>query len=112
MDRPVLLRLVSSTTSLNTSPPDLACVGAVDSTIVTNVSLIEWHEVVPFEPVGSGNNVSSYLEWAIPISTITVRFASFSSQPMLTLEITGRNIDFCARGYIPSSEFQSLCCVV
>ena len=47
-------------------------VGAVDSTVVKNVSLIEWMEVAPFEPVGSENNVTSYLEWAIPISTITV----------------------------------------
>jgi hypothetical protein len=47
-------------------------VGAVDSTIVKNVSLIEWMEVAPFEPVGNDNNVTSYLEWAIPISTITV----------------------------------------
>lgn len=46
-------------------------VGAVDSTIVKNVSLIEWMEVAPFEPVGN-DNVSSYLEWAIPISTIAV----------------------------------------
>jgi hypothetical protein len=47
-------------------------VGAVDSTIVTNVSLIEWIEVTPFEPIGSESNVSSYLQWAIPISNITV----------------------------------------
>ena len=47
-------------------------VGAVDSTIVKNVSLIEWMEVAPFEPVGNESNVSSYLEWAIPISTLTV----------------------------------------
>jgi hypothetical protein len=53
-------------------PPDLVLVGAVDSTIVTNVSLIEWIEVTPFEPIGSESNVSSYLQWAIPISNITV----------------------------------------
>jgi hypothetical protein len=77
MDQPVLFRLVSSTTSLNSGPPDLALVGAVDSAIVTNVSLVEWHEVIPFQPFGSENNMSSYLLWTIPISTITVRlFAS------------------------------------
>lgn len=53
-------------------PVNLVLVGAVDSTIVTNVSLIEWIEVVPFEPFGSESNVSSYLQWAIPISNITV----------------------------------------
>jgi hypothetical protein len=51
---------------------DLVRVGAVDSTIVNNVSLIEWIEVVPFQPFGAQSNVSSYLQWAIPISNITV----------------------------------------
>jgi hypothetical protein len=73
MNRPALFRLVSSTASLNASSSDLARVGAVDPTVVANVSLIEWHEVIPFEPFGSESNVSSYLQWAIPISTITVR---------------------------------------
>jgi hypothetical protein len=65
--------------SPNGLPPDLMHVGAVDSTIVKNISLIEWNEVVPFEPVGIASNVSSYLEWVIPISVITVNtLASFS----------------------------------
>lgn len=55
--------------------------GAVDSTIVTNVSLIEWHEVVPFEPFGSENNVSSYMQWAIPISNISVGTQTFALEP-------------------------------
>ena len=60
-------------------------VGAVDSTVVKNVSLIEWIEVAPFEPVGNENNVTSYLEWTIPISTITVStMASSSSTPVHT----------------------------
>ncbi|KAH9068324.1 acid protease [Lactarius deliciosus] len=46
--------------------------GAVDSTIVTNVSLIEWHEVVPFEPFGSENNcVLATCNGPIPVSNIT-----------------------------------------
>lgn len=57
---------------VNGLPPDLVLIGAVDSTIVTNVSLIEWIEVIPFEPFRSESNVSSYLQWAIPISNITV----------------------------------------
>ena len=52
--------------------PDLAYAGAVDSTVVTDVTLIEWIGVVPFLPFGSESNASSYLQWAIPISTITV----------------------------------------
>ena len=73
MNRPAHFRLVSPTASLDASSPDGAPVGAVDPTVVTNVSLIEWHQVVPFEPFGSESNVSSYLQWTVPISTITVR---------------------------------------
>jgi hypothetical protein len=47
-------------------------IGAVDLTVVNNVSLIEWNEVVPFQPFGSESNTSSYLQWAIPILTIAV----------------------------------------
>lgn len=53
-------------------------VGAIDSTVVSNVGLIEWNEVIPFEPFGSEIAASSYLQWAIPISTITV---SVSAKP-------------------------------
>jgi hypothetical protein len=72
MPRLVLSHLVRSAALLNGLPPDPMHVGAVDSTVVTNISLIEWNEVVPFEPVGIESNVSSYLEWVIPISVITV----------------------------------------
>jgi hypothetical protein len=56
----------------NRLPPEHLRVGAVDSTIVNNVSLFEWMEVVPFRPIGAQSNVSSYLQWAIQISNITV----------------------------------------
>jgi hypothetical protein len=56
----------------------IVSVGAIDATVVSNVTLIEWNEVIPFEPVGSGIAASSYLAWAIPISTITV---SASARP-------------------------------
>ncbi|KAI0001510.1 aspartic peptidase domain-containing protein [Russula compacta] len=55
-------------------------IGAVDSTIVNNVSLFEWIEVTPFEPLGIESNMSSYLEWAIPISNITVGNQTFTLQ--------------------------------
>jgi hypothetical protein len=79
MPRLVLSRLVRSAALLNGLPPDLMHVGAVDSTVVKNISLIEWNEVVAFEPVGIESNVSSYLEWAIPISVITVSTLASSS---------------------------------
>jgi hypothetical protein len=68
----VISPLVRSAAPVNGLPSYLVLVGAVDSTIVTNVSLVEWIEVTPFEPIGSESNVSSYLQWAIPISNITV----------------------------------------
>ena len=46
--------------------------GAIDSGIVTNTSNIEWHYVVPFAPEGASNNVSSYLYWALELSSISV----------------------------------------
>ncbi|KAI0303828.1 aspartic peptidase domain-containing protein, partial [Multifurca ochricompacta] len=56
-------------------------IGAVDSTIVTNASLIEWNEIAPFEPFGSESNASSYLQWAVPISNITVGTQTFTLEP-------------------------------
>jgi hypothetical protein len=55
--------------------------GALDSSVVNNVSLIEWIEVASFEPIGTESNVSSYLQWAISISTITVGAQTFTLQP-------------------------------
>ncbi|KAI0313749.1 acid protease, partial [Amylostereum chailletii] len=46
--------------------------GAVDSTYLKNASLIDWNEVVPFEPFAHENNRSSYLQWAIPMSGISI----------------------------------------
>ena len=49
--------------------------GAVDGSVVTNLSQIEWNEVVPFAPrIGSTNNASSYLQWTVPLSGIQVSF--------------------------------------
>ena len=41
--------------------------------MVTNRSLIEFNEVVPFAPFGSESNSSSYLQWAIVLDEISVR---------------------------------------
>jgi hypothetical protein len=47
--------------------------GAVDSSVVTNASLIHWNNVAEFSPFGVESNVSSYLQWAIPMSSFGVR---------------------------------------
>jgi hypothetical protein len=66
--------------------------GAVDSAIVTNVSLVEWHEVIPFQPFGSENNMSSYLLWTIPISTITVGTQVFVLEPTYPQANSNRSV--------------------
>lgn len=46
--------------------------GAVDGSVVKNTSLIAWSEVVPFAPFNTENNISSYLEWTIPLTGLSV----------------------------------------
>ncbi|KAI0819099.1 acid protease [Irpex lacteus] len=56
--------------------------GAVDGSVVTNLSLIQWNEVVPFAPLlGSAGNASSYLQWTIPLSGIQVNGTILMPQP-------------------------------
>ncbi|KAK7033121.1 hypothetical protein R3P38DRAFT_3186668 [Favolaschia claudopus] len=46
--------------------------GAIDTTIVKNVSQIGWNPVVEFSPKGAESNTSSYLHWVIPMSSFSV----------------------------------------
>ncbi|KAH9959623.1 aspartic peptidase domain-containing protein [Russula dissimulans] len=66
--------------------------GAVDSTIVSNISLVEWMEVTPFEPIGNRSNVSSYLQWAIPITNITIGNQTFALQPTYPAANSGHSV--------------------
>jgi len=67
-------------------------IGAIDSTIVKNVSLIEWIEVIPFRPIGVQSNVSGYLQWAIPISNITVGNQTFTMEPTYPQETSNQSL--------------------
>ncbi|KDQ59263.1 hypothetical protein JAAARDRAFT_657647 [Jaapia argillacea MUCL 33604] len=58
--------------SLTRDSSGTLALGAVDSSIVTNTSRIVWNEVLAFSPFGTERNVSSYLQWVIPISDIYV----------------------------------------
>lgn len=54
-------------------------VGAIDGTVVTNLSGIGWNDVVPFSPLDNDANVndtkkSSYLQWAISVTGFSVSF--------------------------------------
>lgn len=49
--------------------------GAIDSSVVQNISLMSWHVVEPFEPF-PGQNASTtplYLDWVIPLDDLIVR---------------------------------------
>lgn len=46
--------------------------GAVDSSIVTNTSLIGWNKVAQFQPFAAESNTSTYLVWATPIAGFSV----------------------------------------
>ncbi|GJJ08689.1 hypothetical protein Clacol_002908 [Clathrus columnatus] len=66
--------------------------GAIDKSVVPNVSLISWHAVEPFSPL-PGQNASTtplYLDWVIPLDGIVVNGTNLplhSSFPT----ITGKN---------------------
>lgn len=59
--------------SLTRNSTGTLTIGAIDSSIVKNISNVEWNEVVPFSPFASESNTSSYLQWAIPLSSFAVR---------------------------------------
>lgn len=58
--------------SLTRNTTGTLSIGAIDSSVVTNLSHIGWNEVVPFSPFGSESNKSSYLQWAISLSSFGV----------------------------------------
>ncbi|KZT72998.1 acid protease [Daedalea quercina L-15889] len=56
--------------------------GAIDASVVTNRSQIEWHEVVPFAPFNGTNGTSaSYLQWAIELRHIWVNGTNITPDP-------------------------------
>jgi len=55
--------------------------GAIDTSVVQNISMIEWHPVMPFSPFGFESNTSRYLQWAIPITGLGVNGTSVTPRP-------------------------------
>ncbi|PPQ69082.1 hypothetical protein CVT26_003557 [Gymnopilus dilepis] len=55
--------------------------GAVDSSVVTNATFIWWNKVAQFSPFGTESNVSSYLQWAIPITGLVINGTQLSPIP-------------------------------
>lgn len=74
--------------SLTRNTTGTLTIGAVDSSVVKNTSLVGWNHVVDFAPFGAESNVSSYLQWAIPMSGFAVNGTQFKSMPTYA-NITG-----------------------
>ncbi|KJA26326.1 hypothetical protein HYPSUDRAFT_64051 [Hypholoma sublateritium FD-334 SS-4] len=55
--------------------------GAVDSSIVTNTSLIGWNKVAQFQPFAAESNTSTYLQWAVPITGFSINGTQFAPIP-------------------------------
>ncbi|KAF7374899.1 Aspartic protease [Mycena sanguinolenta] len=64
--------------------------GAVDSTVVKNVSKIGWNQVVEFSPVGAESNASSYLHWVTPLAAFSVNGTKISPVPTYA-NVTGNS---------------------
>jgi hypothetical protein len=55
--------------------------GAIDGSVVTNLSKIEWNPVVEFSPFLNESNSSSYYQWAIPLQSIAVNGTPIALSP-------------------------------
>ncbi|KAI0649100.1 acid protease [Trametes meyenii] len=60
--------------------------GAIDGSVVTNRSLIEWNEVVPFAPFAAESNRSTYLQWAVALNSISVNGTVVTPQPTYPIQ--------------------------
>lgn len=67
--------------SLTRNATGTFALGAIDVSVVHNVSQVVWNEVVPFSPVGTKTNTSGYFYWAIRMSSFTVNGTQYTPQP-------------------------------
>ncbi|EPQ54079.1 acid protease [Gloeophyllum trabeum ATCC 11539] len=67
--------------SLTRNTSGTLTLGAIDSSVVKDVSQIEWNEVVAFSPFGTERNTTSYLQWAIPMGNILVNGSAITPSP-------------------------------
>ncbi|PIL35571.1 hypothetical protein GSI_02299 [Ganoderma sinense ZZ0214-1] len=67
--------------------------GAIDGSVVTNRSLIEFNEVVPFAPFsGSGGNSTSYLQWALVLEAISINGTAIAPEPTYPVQTMNKSI--------------------
>ncbi|KAJ3999464.1 aspartic peptidase domain-containing protein [Lentinula boryana] len=55
--------------------------GALDSSVVTNLSNVEWNPVVDFSPFSNESSSSSYYQWAVPLTSLSVNGTSVALSP-------------------------------
>ncbi|KAJ3912620.1 acid protease [Lentinula edodes] len=67
--------------SLTRNSTGTLSLGAIDSSVVTNLSNFEWNPVVEFSPFGNESNSSSYYQWAIPLTSLSVNGTSVALSP-------------------------------
>lgn len=67
--------------SLTRNSSGTITLGAIDASIVQNVSDIVWNEVVPFSPIGMQSNTSGYLHWAIYMTNLSVNGTDLTPMP-------------------------------
>ncbi|KAF9066644.1 aspartic peptidase domain-containing protein [Rhodocollybia butyracea] len=66
--------------------------GAIDSSVVTNLSNVEWNPVVEFSPVSNESSSSSYYQWAIPLQSLAVNGTPITLAPSYPLITANRSI--------------------
>ncbi|KAH7884705.1 acid protease [Phlebopus sp. FC_14] len=67
--------------SLTRNSTGTLALGAVDVSIVQDISEIVWNEVVPFSPIGAKSNTSGYFYWAIHMTSFAVNDSDLTPIP-------------------------------
>ncbi|KIJ62783.1 hypothetical protein HYDPIDRAFT_113882 [Hydnomerulius pinastri MD-312] len=67
--------------SLTRNSTGTLSLGAVDVSVVQNISEIVWNEVVPFSPLGTQFNTSGYFYWAIHMTNFAVNGSELTPIP-------------------------------
>ncbi|CAL1716742.1 unnamed protein product [Somion occarium] len=75
--------------SLTRNSSGTLALGAIDGSVVGNASLIEWNEVVPFAPFATESNTSTYLQWTIQLSGISVGGTTVAPLPTYAAATNG-----------------------
>ncbi|KAF9223433.1 acid protease [Gyrodon lividus] len=67
--------------SLTRNSTGTLALGAVDVSVLQNVSEIVWNDVVPFSPIGTQTNTSGYMYWAIHMTNFAVNGSELTPIP-------------------------------